>query len=661
MENENNKDIIYKDYEKLNMLGEGSFATVFMVKHHKLGYIRAIRVLNRYVDSEHSDIYKKFLEECIVLLRLGNGGHPNIVRIYQPMLKEHKALVEMDYVKGKDVFHYIKEQHHFVPAHEVVRFVQDMSSALAYCHVDIYEYCMDREEDHLQDDPDDGSKVLIDDVTRKQLIEKYQVIHNDIHAGNIIRKDDGSYILLDFGLAIQENKGVIRSSKRKGGVPEYKAPEKWEDDGAITTQSDIYSLGILMYEMLTGDVPFTVMSKSDAAIFELMEKHRTATPPPIEPLRRAAFEATHPGETYKKDYPDWLEAVIRKCLAKKPQNRFADGRALCDEVTIRIKQAASSAISLDTFNQEVLKNRELQRKITELTQQNQTAVNQYTLLETAKRRIEAEKQTLSIEIKSWERIMEEERTASQKKIASLNSTIMGLSAEKTKLENELKNSKSADAQPYVEQIKALKSENALLSDVKQQLMQQVTDAKQQQQSAQKELTAAIASHKRELNSCKTELTSRLTTSREENERLKKQLATRGSGNAKAVVTAIVMMVLFAAGAYYYYNHIQKEYTLNNDVVNTALTRENEALKDSVALYKKEIRSLKNTRSANNSTLSGKVNELTTTNQSLQQQNESQQQQIEKLQQQLNAEKSRTSTLQKEVSKKEQAIRELLKE
>ena len=69
------------EYTSLGSLGSGGFAEVFKVRHNQLGYVRAIRVLSQIIDSEKSDIYQKFIQECKVLLRLGNGNHPNIVHI----------------------------------------------------------------------------------------------------------------------------------------------------------------------------------------------------------------------------------------------------------------------------------------------------------------------------------------------------------------------------------------------------------------------------------------------------------------------------------------------------------------------------------------------------------------------------------------------------
>ena len=202
-----------EEYTLLDELGQGGYATVYKVRHNNLGYIRAIRVLNAIIAHGETDkTYQKFLEECKLLLRLGNGNHPNIVHIYQPLLKAQRAIVEMDFVDGKDLYHYLEEKHSFVEIKDVLRLLNDIGSALSYCHEDIYKFCMDKDEDNLQDDPEDGRKVLLDNKTKQRLINKYRVIHNDIHSGNIIRREDGSYVLLDFGLAI-EGDSVVRSGK----------------------------------------------------------------------------------------------------------------------------------------------------------------------------------------------------------------------------------------------------------------------------------------------------------------------------------------------------------------------------------------------------------------------------------------------------------------
>ena len=324
-----------EEYTLLDELGRGGFATVYKVRHNKFGYIRAVRVLNAIIaNGEDDELYKKFIEECGLLLRLGNGSHPNIVHIYQPLLRAQRAFVEMDYIDGLDLYHYLEKKSSFVETDEVINLLLDIGGALAYCHEDIYKFCMDKDEDELKDDPNDGSKILLDESTRQRLIKKYGIIHNDLHSGNIIRREDGSYVLLDFGLAIDGN-SIVRSSRRRNGAPEFKAPEKWDNDGILTTQSDIYSFGVILYEFLAGRVPFPFDCQNSNPIeaeYLLSKAHKENLPESIYALRKDAFERNHPGEEYRQDYPQWLEDVIMKCLAKNPADRYKNGKELYNEV-----------------------------------------------------------------------------------------------------------------------------------------------------------------------------------------------------------------------------------------------------------------------------------------------------------------------------------------
>ncbi|MDE6019848.1 MAG: protein kinase [Ruminococcus sp.] len=351
--------LFYEKYIKLAHIGKGANAHVYKVRHAELGYVRAIKILNDYIESKGDRTYLSFIKECKTLLAIGNGAHPNIVRIYGPDLIDNHAVVEMDYVQGITLDSYIREKE-FIDYNEVIRFILDIVGALAYTHYDIYRFLMNADEDLLEIDPNDGKKYIISREKEVELVKKYGISHNDLHSNNIMRRDyDGHFVLLDFGLAVQDGK-CVKSSRMGDGNPEYQAPEKFDNE-TVDPRSDVYSLGILMYEMLAGRVPFKMQydnagKVSQRAINDVLNKHLKATPPPILPIRKAVFEKSISGVVYKRDYPEWLDSVIMKCLAKNPKERYENAKVLLDDIKHFLEDIS--------FEKEIVK---LNKKISELT------------------------------------------------------------------------------------------------------------------------------------------------------------------------------------------------------------------------------------------------------------------------------------------------------
>lgn len=350
------------EYKRLVKIGEGGFARIYMVRHKELGYIRAMKISKEIIDDENDKAYKAFMSECKLLLQIGNGSHPSIVHIYTPRIVGGQAVVEMDYIDGTTITDYVRTNR-FIPMKEFRRFAEDIAGALAYCHADLYRFRMDPEEDNLETDPDDGSRYLISPEKEKELQKKYCICHNDLHSNNIMRRNyDGHYILLDFGLAIQEG-NCVRSSARQDGATEYCSPEKLDNGNfSGTPASDIYSLGVVMYEMLTGAVPFPMKNSSLAETSRVIDAHIHITPASVTERRKAAYELQNPGKTYSDDMPDGLEEIVMKCLTKNPADRYADAKELKAALELMWMQADRKGVT-DVDAQEIIAglNREIER------------------------------------------------------------------------------------------------------------------------------------------------------------------------------------------------------------------------------------------------------------------------------------------------------------
>lgn len=247
-------------YEIIRSIGEGGMANVYLATDIILNRLVAVKILRGDL-SEDEKFIRRFQREAIAASSL---NHPNIVEIYDVGEDNDKHFIVMEYIEGKTLKNLIKKRG-ALTLPEVVDIMLQLTSALAHAH-DSY------------------------------------IIHRDIKPQNVIIMEDGRVKIMDFGIAAQLNSNELTQTNSVMGTVYYLPPE--QANGLSTTvKSDIYSLGIVMYELVMGQVPF----KGDSPV-EVAIKHMKNTIPSIT-------------DVYY-DIPQSIENVILKACAKNPKNRY---------------------------------------------------------------------------------------------------------------------------------------------------------------------------------------------------------------------------------------------------------------------------------------------------------------------------------------------------
>ena len=257
-------------YQIVKTIGEGGMANVYLAYDTILERNVAVKVLRGDLANDEKFV-RRFQREALSASSL---SHPNIVEVYDVGEDNGVYYIVMEYIEGKHLKQLIKKRGKLT-LNEVIDIMLQVTDGIACAH-DSY------------------------------------IIHRDIKPQNIMILDSGIVKITDFGIAMALNSTQLTQTNSVMGSVHYLPPEQASGKGS-TVQSDIYSMGILMYELLSGKLPF----RGDNAV-EIALKHLK------EPLPSIREECP--------DLPQAVENVILKACAKNPKNRYPDARSMHEDL-----------------------------------------------------------------------------------------------------------------------------------------------------------------------------------------------------------------------------------------------------------------------------------------------------------------------------------------
>jgi serine/threonine protein kinase len=277
-------------------IARGGMAEVYLGEHTALNRKVAVKIMREHVDAD-PDNHRRFEREAQVVAGL---RHPNIIQIFDYELMDEQPCIIMEYVPGASLGSYLKALHkreEKLPHKMAARLLSALASAIDYAHgLNII---------HRDIKP---ANVLLRSVS--SLIDVNQPLPEDVEP-----------ILTDFGLVRLLDASIQTSTGTVSGTPAYMSPEQARGD-KVTHKTDIYSLGVMLYEMLAGAVPFDAESS-----FGILMKHLNDPPPPIFGIS-----------------PD-LQLIIDRALAKDPEIRYNTATELAEEFTAVL---SGQTVSMDT-------------------------------------------------------------------------------------------------------------------------------------------------------------------------------------------------------------------------------------------------------------------------------------------------------------------------
>ena len=271
-------------YDIKMLIGDGGMANVYLAYDRTLKRHVAIKML-RYELSKDEGFIKRFKRESAQVINL---DHPNIVHVYTVGDYKQQPFIVMEYVNGKTLKDYLRE-HGALDPQTAIHVMTQLAEGVLYAH-------------------------------------QNKIIHRDLKSQNIMITEDQVVKITDFGIALSSNEADITQTNTIMGSVHYLAPELARGNLA-TERSDIYALGIILYELLTCDVPF----KGEGAV-NIALQHLEAEMPSIKLVN--------------DQLPNSLDNIISRCTSKQPSERYRS----VDELLVSLR----SALQMDRVDEPLL-------------------------------------------------------------------------------------------------------------------------------------------------------------------------------------------------------------------------------------------------------------------------------------------------------------------
>ena len=289
------KEVLVDKYEIKEIIGRGGMASVYKAIQKNLDKIVALKVIHHSL-VQNKEFLDRFIREAKISASL---NHTNIVQTYDVGNEESAYYISMEYLDGEDLHHMIQRKGK-LSEEETIGYISPIAQALDHAH-------------------------------------KKGIIHRDIKSSNIIVTEQGRPVLTDFGIAYAANATNLTLTGSIIGTPEYMSPEQ-ADGRDVDNRSDLYSLGVVMYECLTGTVPYKG-EYSLVIIYKIINsEHQSA-------------------RELNPEVSLWLNNILEKLISKHPEDRYKTGQELVEALKNKIEDLSILDTSSDQSSQKIDVNR----------------------------------------------------------------------------------------------------------------------------------------------------------------------------------------------------------------------------------------------------------------------------------------------------------------